>query len=152
MSGRLDLPEGWGVARLHRGRAVAHERVARSYDHRGAVLTWMPGPCCVAAAAIACDLEHASRFAVPVRVPGGAETGVVLESWVATEVLAKLTGQPVLAFLRAHGVIGSLPVPRAEFDLAALGTGGVAQLVIVRSSDGERGAAFGIRLPAGRRR
>jgi hypothetical protein len=154
MNGQLHLPPGWGVAELRsdRGRAHVDDRAARSYDHHGTVLVWYPGPSCLGATATACDLEHATRFADPVHVPGGPEAGVGLDSWVATEVVAKLTDQPVLAFLRAHGAIRSLPVPPAELALAPFGARGTVQIAVVRSTDGARGAAFGMRRPPGRAR
>jgi hypothetical protein len=152
------LPPGWGDARLVAPGAgmltpcaaaapAGAGALPRSYDHLGATLEWSPGPACGGALALACDLEHAERFAGAAD-PAVADGRLSLESWVATEVLAKLTDTPVLAFLRAHGCFEPGAVGAHEVPLEAWGARGRARLWLVTSEDGMRFAGFGMRLDA----
>lgn len=142
----FELPAGWGEARLDPGGTVAHgdRRTARSYDHLGTALLWSPGDACAGAARIACDLEHEARFAAPVRVLGAGGAAVRIESWLVTEVVAKLIGRPVLALLQTHGVISVAAQFPASLDLNRFAAPGKARIFLARSADGSRAATFGM--------
>jgi len=142
----FELPDGWGTALLQPSGPVRDclGGTVRSYDHLGTELVWTPGLVCAGAAAIACDLEHEGRFASPVRVPGAGPAGVAIQGWLATEVAAKLTREPILAFLVAHGVVAAPPEGPVTLELDRYGGHGTADVVIVRSVEGRRRAAFGV--------
>lgn len=113
----VTLPNGWGTASIKRrqGRA-SRSRWPRSYDSTGLVLTWMPDAA-MADAAVACDIEHVSRFDDETCRLLCVSPDLGIERWTVTEVLAKLGGLPILQLLHAQGlarVPGHYP---ARFDL-----------------------------------
>ena len=144
------LPQDWGDATLMsrtRRRCSRPAELApppaRAYDHTGMMLLWSPGASGRGARGFACDLEHVTRFA------GSADPSFLgpafrIENWVATEVVAKLTGVPVLALLKSGGGVTASPRRLQELNLRPYGGSGRARIWITPSDDGLRVAAFGI--------
>jgi hypothetical protein len=148
------LPADWGEAWLEPAPAGRGDRAAvrcdaaepgtaRAYDHRGAALIWRPGQACRTERAFACDLEHVARFAGAAD-PAAVDDRLRIESWVASEVVAKLLRDPVLAFVKRFGLV---PLERGApvvVDLRRFGRDGAARILIRASADGAHVAGFGL--------
>lgn len=99
---RIPMPEGWGEACLREiGQAAPRaDHQVRSYDHCGRQLVWTPP----AGWAAACDLEDGGRPVPELAARWGISEPEFRRRWVVTEVLAKLHGESVLAWLQRHGL------------------------------------------------
>lgn len=95
------LPEGWGDLLVTEPKEIYPGYPgARSYDHTGNRLNWLPGPVVEQADRIACDFEDRSRpveKALASLVPEREDFYVF---WTRAEVCAKLLDIPIVAFLR----------------------------------------------------
>jgi hypothetical protein len=128
---RIPLPAGWGKAILnapgcHSPRSVD---TARSYDHLGRQLVWIPDRRSTRGRRFACDIEHRSRPSPDLAARFGLSKREFLRRWVTTEVLAKLLDVPVLVLLERHGL--------------SEGPGRGARVVVRESRDDGIVAAFG---------
>ena len=101
--GKLELPAGWGTAQIDSLPGVhagdPRDRCVRSRDHLGATLTWFPEE----GTEGACDMEHRDRDPSALAAMLGVSKADVLRRWTVTESIAKLTGTPVLHWIRMHG-------------------------------------------------
>jgi hypothetical protein len=76
----------------------------RSYDHHGVCFSWQPPPG-LSLARAAIDVEGMSNPSESyMRARFGLPSDVFLRRWTATEALAKVLDQPILDFVKTHGL------------------------------------------------
>ena len=144
MSGRIQLPEGWGRAEIRPAAPripCAGAVGPRAYDHLGNLLSWFP-PVGRAAEKFACDLEDCTRDVSFMASRFGAEPTQFHRRWVASEVLAKLADMPILQWLKTRGLFRCETAAPVTTEISGAAFSGTAQLIIVE--EGSRMMAFGI--------
>jgi hypothetical protein len=138
----LPLPPGWGRAVLDErvdGRPAAAGAV-RSYDHRGVRLAWHPPEELRRGRRFACDIEHAGRDAGVMAARFGLAADAFLDAWVLTEVAAKLADQPILSWLKEHGLV----TPARAGEPMSLGcAAGAMTLLLVPNAPSDAHLALG---------
>jgi hypothetical protein len=76
----------------------------RSYDHHGVCFSWQPPPG-LSLVRAAIDVEEKSNpSASYMRARFGLSSDAFLKRWTATEALTKVLDQPVLDFVKKHGL------------------------------------------------
>lgn len=97
----------WGrIEWRPRGRHLPpSSNCARSYDSCGAQVSWIP-PAELWSHRIACDVEQYDRPVphIMARRFGDLRAETFFAGWTAAEVAAKLTGTPILMWLRERGL------------------------------------------------
>jgi hypothetical protein len=98
------LPNGWGKFSVSSTKREA-AGCAYSRDSLGRVLSWEMGQSSLVRG-LACDIEAFDGQADWMAAHFGLAVPLFLAGWVCTEVLAKLHNQPILAWLKDHGLFG----------------------------------------------
>lgn len=141
MSVAISLPAGWGEARLfpRHAHCPPSGATARSYDHAGHQLVWQ-SPQSAYGQRVACDVESDGRDCSFLAAHFGVAEDDFCVAWVATEVLAKLAGLPILQWLATHGLVRPPADGFAEIKLPVAGDVR-ARLLVVKA--GGRALSFG---------
>ena len=147
MTAPVPLPDGWGTARLIQP-GISTEcgpQCARSYDHTGCVLHWLPRRANGVDTRFACDMEHISRIdGVTVgELARGISSEEFARRWVVTEVLAKLADIPILVALRDYGLATASPNGISILD-QPFGVDGVSTVLVDDRAVSDRVVAFGM--------